>query len=95
VLLQPVEVFNQDEFAELNYFDKELSCRALLETGSTKGELDKLKVEFGPALPTATSTMVPVSCSGLSENTCKNTSGCKWVPAVVVPSYCSKELFCN
>jgi hypothetical protein len=91
LLLKPAGMLNQEEFPEFNYFDKEMTCWALRETGSTEGDLEKLKVEFGPRLPTATPTMVPVSCSGLSETTCKNTTGCKWVPSSVRLGYCTNE----
>lgn len=88
LLLKPAEMLNQGEFPEFNYFAKEMSCWALLETGSTEGELDKVKVEFGPRFPTATP---PVVCNGLSETTCKNTTGCTWVPSFVRPGYCTNE----
>lgn len=90
VLLQPSLMRNITEFPEFGFLAPDLRCWALLETGSTEGDLGKLKVEFVTA-PTATPTNVPVSCSGLPENTCKNTTGCQWVPSSVRPGYCTAK----
>lgn len=93
VQVQPALTLNLSVFPEFSFLAPDLRCWVLLETGSTDGDLGKVKVEFvlPPTSLPPTATSESNSCSGLSQKVCLATAGCKWVNPQVIPGYCTTK----